>query len=198
MQKKSGLSFTQHALLEKISAYFQALSVHNHKPIYAKLDRRLFSPDNETIADCLAQAQTTLQTLRQLRDDQQAEFYAEKLVAQYHALLELSTANRASQRPAPAPKPSAAPKHSVHALPPAERLEKYYEFLTRLNDLIAEQAEQLLTCPTNDKPLLLQKIAASEQRKQRCQDAIDHLEEYLAFVAEREKKESAVWNDLGV
>lgn len=79
-------------------------------------------------------------------------------------------------------------KHHIHDLPPAERLEKYYQFLTQLNDLIAQQNEQLLSCEESTQlQQLIEKVKITEQRKQRCLDAIDNLEEYLLFVAERDK-----------
>lgn len=179
--------------LDNMRHYFEALSGHQDKPIRQRLDPRLFSPENETVGQCLAEAQQTLLVLQNVSETVQAEFYAEKLVAQYHALLDLLQPN-ARRKPhfAPRPAPLKADNHSVHQLPHKERLEKYYDYLRRLNDLIAQQNEALLQADASQQPLLMQKIQHTEQRKQRCQDAIDNLEEYLLFVAERERGESAV------
>ncbi|TNH04962.1 hypothetical protein FHQ27_06130 [Testudinibacter sp. TR-2022] len=186
------------ARLNEIEAYFQALSIHKNMPLHRKLDPRLFSPDNETLAQCLAQALTTLQIVQQACETEQDQaltaFYAEKLTAQYHVLQELTSDNRTFYQTKASGKEAERNQqaHEVHRLPPPQRLAKYYEFLTRFNDLIAEQYTQLLACEISEKSARQQKIATLEQRKQRCQAAIDHLEEYLAFVEARQKK-SAVF-----
>ncbi|MDH2999400.1 hypothetical protein A1D23_04685 [Chelonobacter oris] len=172
---------------DKIACYFQALAEYENKPITQPLDSRLFSIEHETVGQCLAQARQTLAILQHTgQETAQAAFYAEKLVAQYHALLDLTQSH--SQKPHFAAKPAPIKnKHQVHDLPPKARLEKYYQFLRQLNDLVAQQNDALLQATPQHHSTLIQKIQQTEQRKQRCQDAIDNLEEYLFFVAEREK-----------
>lgn len=178
-------------VIEKIETHFQSLQQYQQQPIRSKLDPQLFSPENETVADCLAQLQQTLSALKQATDRTQLEFYSEKLVAQYHALLDILQPSISSQPHFAAnftPKaPTKKNKHQVHDLPPQVRLEKYYQFLRQLNDLIAQQNDAMLQAESSQQAAWLQRIQQTEQRKQRCQDAIDNLEEYLLFVAERDQ-----------
>ncbi|MGV6989611.1 primosomal replication protein PriC [Testudinibacter sp. P80/BLE/0925] len=177
-------------LMEKIESYFRQLLPYQQQPISAKLDSRLFATENETVGDCLTQIQQTFSILRQATEAEQVEFYTEKLLAQYHALLDMLQPT-ASVQPHFAANftPKAATKknkHQVHDLPPQVRLEKYYQFLRQLNDLIAQQNDAMLQAEPLQQAAWLQRIQQTEQRKQRCQDAIDNLEEYLLFVAERD------------
>ena len=184
-------------LLDKISSYFdvissQKLQQDSQIPRYAGLDPRLFCIENETLGQCVAEARNTLQALQQSSSRTESEFYAERLVAQYHALLEIihpeTTAKPHFIAANPITPTRKKEKHHIHDLPPAERLEKYYQFLTQLNDLIAQQNEQTLSCEdSTQQQQLIEKVKITEQRKQRCLDAIDNLEEYLLFVAERDK-----------
>lgn len=179
---------TIQARWDNMQHYLQALSQYKHNLITWQLDPRLFSLDNETVGQCLTEALQTFDRLQNMTEIAQVEFYAEKLVAQYHALLEFT-------RPINTTKPhftlpNVAAKHQnkqqIHQLPPKVRLEKYYQFLRRFNDMIAQQNDELLHTEPQQQAVILAKIQQIELRKQRCQDAIDNLEGYLMFAAERE------------
>ena len=80
-------------------------------------------------------------------------------------------------------------QYDVFQLPAEERIHKYYEFLTRFNDRIADLEQQQQLAPREQKPLFQQQLALLQQRRQRCLAAIEQLEEYLEFKASQAKSE---------
>lgn len=139
------------------------------------------------IRQCLTQ-------LEKINDDnvQKYTFYSEKLKGQCNALSEaLSQTNaktnikfqhndtslqsvqerREKQRIA------------LNKLPPRERLSKYYEALQTLNTKLERQRDCFEEATLlQDKQTYSQQIAITQQRKQRCSEAIEQLEEYLALL----------------
>ena len=81
-------------------------------------------------------------------------------------------------------------QHSIHRLPPRERLEKYYEALQQLTEKYEEAKAQANTAQTDiQQDMHKQTAAIYLTRRQKCLEAIETLEEYLAF---KELQESAV------
>ena len=82
-------------------------------------------------------------------------------------------------------------QHSIHKLPPRERLEKYYEALERLNKLYQQHKDLAQAEKNNDEKIRYAQLAEGyKKRQQKCQDAIDLLEEYLVFKEELENREN--------
>ena len=85
---------------------------------------------------------------------------------------------------------SSKSQHSIHRLPPRERLEKYYEALQQLTGKYEEAKAQADTAQTDiQRDIHKQTAAIYLTRRQKCLEAIETLEEYLAF---KEAQESAV------
>ena len=118
---------------------------------------------------------------------------AEHLLGQCTALTEAM--NRKYRKPiqqkkTEQPITSSKSQHSIHRLPPRERLEKYYEALQQLTEKYEEAKAQANTAQTDiQRDMHKQTAAIYLTRRQKCLEAIETLEEYLAF---KEAQESAV------
>ncbi|TCP95534.1 restart primosome assembly protein PriC [Cricetibacter osteomyelitidis] len=167
--------------------------------IYAKFDRTLFSDDFASFEFYQNEIQATFEQLEQLNQQtEQWEFLTAKLLAQCTALSEAMNRQQFPSKSAQKPTKSAVVsqrklskseqvKHEIHKLPPRERLSKYYEALSALNNKITHQENLLLTATTQDeKKFYHQQITITQQRKNRCLEAIELLEEYLAFKDEKD------------
>lgn len=183
-------------LKKAIEGLYQQIGIASDQQIYAKFDRTLFSDDFEIFAFYQQEIQYTLQQLEQLSDIQaeQETFLSEKLAAQCTALAE--AVNRSKQKNTRQSQSavnsqrnlskSEKAKQDIHKLPPRERLVKYYEALDALNNKLIEQENVLLTCQTTEQKVQYSNlISITQQRKNRCLEAIELLEEYLAFTAEK-------------
>ena len=80
---------------------------------------------------------------------------------------------------------SSKSQHSIHRLPPRERLDKYYEALQKLTEKYEEAKAQA----NIQRDMHKQTAEIYLTRRQKCLEAIETLEEYLAF---KEAQESAV------
>lgn len=122
-----------------------------------------------------------LMTLKQIQEVDEKDtallyFLSEKLLSQYEMIFSYF-----SHKTKRSPALSQSEKDRIHQLPPRERLDKYYEALNQLNQKIAELEALHSTSPTM---LLAQRLAHQKQRRDKCLDAIELLEEYLAFKQE--------------
>ncbi|MGF7453699.1 primosomal replication protein PriC [Pasteurella bettyae] len=183
-------------LQEKVTTLTKQFSNAADKKIYAKFDRTLFTEDFEKGAFYFSQLQQTLDQIKQLNNDQieQISFFTEKLLAQCTALtdalniVELQTNKTATKT---AQNKREKLKAQINQLPPRERLVRYYEALQALNEKVSELQDNLEICTTaQDKGIYLRQIEITNQRKARCIEAIDILEEYLSFQEEKEEKEN--------
>ena len=157
-------------LEQKVQQLTQVYQADSDKKINAKFNRTLFTEDFETVGFYLKEIQQSLTKLCKIphQNEEQIVFMVEHLLGQCTALTE--AINRKHKKPIQ-PKitepqvESSKSQHSIHRLPPRERLEKYYEALHK------------------------QTAAIYLTRRQKCLEAIETLEEYLAF---KEAQESAV------
>ena len=70
-------------------------------------------------------------------------------------------------------------------------MEKYYEALERLNKLYQQHKDLAQAEKNNDEKIRYVQLAEGyKKRQQKCQDAIDLLEEYLVFKEELENREN--------
>ena len=192
------MSENRTALLSKlatvVSALQQRYTNQARKLVYAKFDPMLFSENFQPTDFYLKEIQHTLDQLHQLQDDDVAQtaFFSEKLLAQCTALSDAIAKPNAQQPPSAvsfSPKLSAREqrRQEWEQLPPRERLDKYYEALKALNDKLNEQKDGLKQAQSDlEKARCAELIEQTRARRQRCLDAIEVLEEYLAFKAAQE------------
>ncbi|MDH2926596.1 primosomal replication protein PriC [Lonepinella koalarum] len=179
------------ALLNQLNQYIIELEQHyahlKQKTLYNKFDPMLFSENFQTVDFYLNEMQQCLQQLQRLgeQDRVQFVFFSEKLVSQYTALQD---AIRLLQKPKSAVenKPILNKRdqlrQQIELLPPREKLVKYYEALQALNDKLYTQENQLnLASSDMQKKAIEQQINITKQRRERCLNAIELLEEYLVF-----------------
>ncbi|MCW9699530.1 primosomal replication protein PriC [Avibacterium sp. 20-129] len=174
------------ALRQKIAQCYQQYPVSDTQKIYAKFDRTLFSEDFQHFKFYRAELNNTLAQIERLQENEhtQCQFYTEKLLAQLQALLDaLKQHKRRDKKTFTNPSPQSAQnkqQHAIHRLPPRERLAKYYEALQALNQKIAHQQDQYVQTQNELKKQQLQQlIRHTEQRRTRCLEAIELLEEHL-------------------
>lgn len=157
--------------------------------IYTKFNPMLFSENYQSTKFYLNELNYTLSQLQQLneKDIAQFAFFSEKLLAQCTALTEAldkpqfqqaqSTVNSITKLEIREQR-----RQELEQLPPRERLDKYYEALKALNDKLNAQKDQL----KQNQDLTTQNyytnlIEQTRLRRKRCLEAIELLEEYLAF-----------------
>lgn len=173
---------------EKLEQLYQQYAHQSSQPILAKFDRTLFSEDFQPFAFYYAELQQTLSQFHRLNENDESEidFLAEKLIAQCTALQEALLKQNNGEKSAVNFRPVLSKREQlrreIDQLPPRERLEKYYEALQKLNEKISEKTDELQTALSAEQKNLCQKqLEQLYQRRQNCLEAIELLEEYLAF-----------------
>ena len=201
---------------QKVQQLYQAHLSKREEKIFAKFDRTLFSENGQNVSFYLKEINQTLDRIKTLEsnDLNHYNFLAERLLAQCSVLSEAltrknthltvpqTTTKQTIQKPQHSiqkpqhsiQKPQHSiqkSQHSIHKLPPRERLEKYYEALERLNKLYQQHKDLAQAEKNNDEKIRYTQLAESyKKRQQKCQDAIDLLEEYLVFKEELENREN--------
>ncbi|OOF82525.1 primosomal replication protein N [Rodentibacter ratti] len=177
-------------LEQKVQQLYQIHSAQLEEKIFTKFDRTLFSENGQTLSFYFAEINQTLIRMKSLdsNDVNHYNFIAEHLFKQCNALSETlnrknTTFTQQKRQQNPTIKKT---QHSIHKLPPRERLEKYYEALEQLNNLYQQHRDFALT--QNDpieKKRMVELANSYKHRRQKCQEAIDLLEEYLTFKEEQ-------------
>ena len=180
---------------QKVQQLYQAHLSKREGKIFAKFDRTLFSENGQNVSFYLKEINQTLDRIKTLEsnDLNHYNFLAERLLAQCSVLSEaLTRKNTHLTVPQTTTKQTIQKsQHSIHKLPPRERLEKYYEALERLNKLYQQHKDLAQAEKNNDEKIRYTQLAESyKKRQQKCQDAIDLLEEYLVFKEELENREN--------
>jgi len=179
---------------QKVQQLYQAHLSKREEKIFAKFDRTLFSENGQNISFYLKEINQTLDRIKTLKsnDLNHYNFLAERLLAQYSVLSEaLARKNTHLTAPQTTKQTIHKSQHSIHKLPPRERLEKYYEALERLNKLCQQHKDLAQAEKNNDEKIRYAQLAEGyKKRQQKCQDAIDLLEEYLVFKEELENREN--------
>ena len=184
------------ALEQKVQLLHDNYHAQQEKKIFAKFDRTLFSENGQTAEFYFAEIQQTLEKIKSLHSDDvnHYAFITEHLLKQCTALSEaLNRANKPFIHKQEMPsKPVKKAQHEIHKLPPRERLVKYYEALEQLNNLYQQQRDIARTETNPQEKQRSEQIAERyKQRRQKCQEAIDLLEEYLAFKEEQENRNNS-------
>ncbi|WP_114892352.1 primosomal replication protein PriC [Haemophilus haemolyticus] len=182
-------------LEQKVQRLCEAHLSKREEKIFAKFDRTLFSENGQNISFYLKEINQTLDRIKTLESNNlnHYNFLTERLLAQCSVLSEaLTRKNTHLTAPQTTTKQTIKKsQHSIHKLPPRERLEKYYEALERLNKLYQQYKDLAQAEKNNDEKIRYTQLAESyKKRQQKCQDAIDLLEEYLVFKEELENREN--------
>ena len=180
---------------QKVQQLYQAHLSKREEKIFTKFDRTLFSENGQNVSFYLKEINQTLDRIKTLEsnDLNYYNFLAERLLAQCSVLSEaLTRKNTHLTVPQTTTKQTIQKsQHSIHKLPPRERLEKYYEALERLNKLYQQYKDLAQAEKNNDEKIRYAQLAEGyKKRQQKCQDAIDLLEEYLVFKEELENREN--------
>ncbi|WP_118785134.1 primosomal replication protein PriC [Haemophilus haemolyticus] len=180
---------------QKVQQLYQAHLSKREEKIFAKFDRTLFSENGQNVSFYLKEINQTLDRIKTLESNNlnHYNFLAERLLAQCSVLSEaLTRKNTHLTAPQTTTKQTIQKsQHSIHKLPPRERLEKYYEALERLNKLYQQHKDLAQAEKNNDEKIRYAQLAEGyKKRQQKCQEAIDLLEEYLVFKEEMENREN--------
>ena len=179
---------------QKVQQLYQAHLSKQEEKIFAKFDRTLFSENGQNVSFYLKEINQTLDRIKALEsnDLNHYNFLTERLLAQCSVLSEALTRKNTHLTVSQTPKQTIQKsQYSIHKLPPRERLEKYYEALERLNKLYQQHKDLAQAEKNNDEKIRYAQLAKGyKKRQQKCQDAIDLLEEYLVFKEEMENREN--------
>ena len=179
---------------QKVQQLYQT-NLPQEEKIFAKFDRTLFSENGQNVSFYLKEINQTLDRIKTLEsnDLNYYNFLAERLLAQCSVLSEALTRKNTHQTAPQTTTEQTIQKsqHSIHKLPPRERLEKYYKAFERLNKLYQQHKDLAQAEKNNDEKIRYAQLAEGyKKRQQKCQDAIDLLEEYLVFKEELENREN--------
>lgn len=173
-------------LRHTLTRFYAQYHLAEERKIFAKFDRTLFSEDFQSFGFYVRELEHTLASLEKLQgnDATQYRFYSHKLLAQCNALADALVP--AARQPATTVKTGASArerqKQLIHQLPPRERLEKYYAALQALNEKLEKQhAGYMRSTDHSAKQYYLRQTEITKQRRLRCLEAIELLEEYLAL-----------------
>lgn len=179
---------------QKVQQLYQS-NLPQEEKIFAKFDRTLFSENGQNVSFYLKEINQTLDRIKTLEsnDSNHYNFLAERLLAQCSVLSEALVRKNTHLTESQTTTKQTIQKsqHSIHKLPPRERLEKYYEAREQLNNLYRQHKDLAQAEKNNDKKIRYAQLAeVYKKRQQKCQDAIDLLEEYLVFKEEVENREN--------
>ncbi|MCK8908884.1 primosomal replication protein [Haemophilus influenzae] len=180
---------------QKVQQLYQAHLSKREEKIFAKFDRTLFSENGQNVSFYLKEINQTLDRIKTLEsnDSNHYNFLAERLLAQCSVLSEALVRKNTHLTESQTTTKQTIQKsqHSIHKLPPRERLEKYYEAREQLNNLYRQHKDLAQAEKNNDEKIRYAQLAeVYKKRQQKCQDAIDLLEEYLVFKEEVENREN--------
>lgn len=180
---------------QKVQQLYQAHLSKREEKIFAKFDRTLFSENGQNVSFYLKEINQTLDRIKALESNvpNHYNFLAERLLAQCSVLSEALVRKNTHLTESQTTTKQTIQKsqHNIHKLPPRERLEKYYEAREQLNNLYRQHKDLAEAEKNNDEKMRYAQFAESyKKRLQKCQDAIDLLEEYLVFKEEIENREN--------
>lgn len=180
---------------QKVQQLYQAHLSKREEKIFAKFDRTLFSENGQNVSFYLKEINQTLDRIKTLEsnDSNHYNFLAERLLAQCSVLSEALVRKNTHLTESQTTTKQTIQKsqHSIHKLPPRERLEKYYEAREQLNNLYRQHKDLAQAEKNNDEKIRYAQLAeVYKKRQKKCQDAIDLLEEYLVFKEEVENREN--------
>lgn len=185
-------------LEQQLATLYQQQAYRKDKKIYARFPPTLFTENFETFEFYWKELNKTLEQIKSipLEKEEELTFFCNKLISQYAVLQEsLSykgkknnatfSQQKGPQKAQEAPAPYSAKeqeKRRVNTLPPRERLAKYYEYLNLFNIKVAELKDLIKTSQQElEKTRYQQRLLQTRQRRAKCLDAIEILEEFLSY-----------------
>lgn len=175
-------------LEQRVEQLYAQYGKQHETKINAKFDRTLFSEDYQSFHFYFAQIKQTLTQIADLQNEEtdNLHFLTHKLLSQCTALAEAvtkknSTYNKSAVNFKPVLSAREQRKQEIHRLPPRERLTKYYEALQALNEKIDRLTDLHKHADRLQQLNYAEQLDITRQRRQRCLDAIELLEDYLAF-----------------
>lgn len=179
-------------LTQRVHQLYTQYAEQPEKKIHATFDSRLFSENNQSFDFYLAQIEQTLAQISHLQAENtdNLDFLSQKLLAQCTALSD-ALSDPKSSKSAVNFKPVLSEREkrlqALQRLPPRERLSKYYEALQALNEKISMQEDLLQNSRfPQEKADYANQIKTTQQRRIRCLEAIEMLEEYLSLTEQRD------------
>lgn len=174
-------------LKQSLQDFFACYATQKEEIVYAKFSPNLFTENWQKTAFYFAQIEHSLIQLEQIESDniEAWQFYTQKLSAQCTALSDALTRQQQNAQLFPVKEENKLQnkrQHPVHTLPPRERLAKYYEYLASFNEKIQHEKDELNKAQREDVSFSRLKLEQLEQRRARCLEAIEMLEEYLIFL----------------
>ncbi|MBN6078074.1 primosomal replication protein [Aggregatibacter actinomycetemcomitans] len=177
-------------LKQSLQHFFEHYDAQKEETVYAKFSTNLFTENRQKTAFYFQQIEQTFACLEQVEAGnlEALQFYSQKLSAQCTALSDALTRQQQNDQPFPRktkeeePEPADKRRHPVHRLPPRERLAKYYDYLASFNEKIQLVQDALEKAQHERQLVNKQTLKQLEQRRARCLEAIDVLEEYLVFM----------------
>ena len=175
-------------LKQSLEHFFAHYATQKEEIVYTKFSPNLFTENWQKTAFYFAQIEHTLIQLEQIESDniEAWQFYTQKLSAQCSALSDALTRQQQNAQLFPVKEENKLQnkrQHPVHTLlPPRERLAKYYEYLASFNEKIQHEKDELNKAQREDVSFSRLKLEQLEQRRARCLEAIEMLEEYLIFL----------------
>ncbi|MDG2942609.1 primosomal replication protein [Exercitatus varius] len=193
MQNLTALLSRLHQLITQLQQQYEPVK---REILYAKFDPAVFSENFQPVEFYLNEIRHCAEQISRLtpEDVEQTAFLSEKLSAQYNALTDaLSFIEKPQAKSAVNFKQvfneREKQRRQLEQLPPRERLIKYYEALQALNEKLNGQKDlQKQSQSETEKIRIQQQIDITRRRRQRCLDAIEVLEEYLAFKQNQSKE----------
>ena len=171
-------------LKQSLQDFFAHYATQKEEIVYAKFSPNLFTENWQKTAFYFAQIEHKLEQIKS--DNIEAwQFYTQKLSAQCTALSDALTRQQQNTQLFPVKEENKLQnkrQHPVHSLPPRERLAKYYEYLASFNEKIQHEKDELNKAQREGILFSRLKLEQLEQRRARCLEAIEMLEEYLIFL----------------
>ncbi|ABR75162.1 hypothetical protein CBG46_07015 [Actinobacillus succinogenes] len=193
MQNQTALLNRLQRLITQLQKQYEPVK---RQILHTKFDPAIFSENFQPLEFYLNEIRHCIEQISQLSPEEVAQtaFFSEKLSAQYTALTDaLQFIEKPKAKSAVNFKPVLSlrekRRQQLEQLPPRARLIKYYEALQALNEKLNGQKDLQKQCLSEkEKMRIQQQIDITRQRRQRCLDAIEVLEEYLAFKENQEKE----------
>lgn len=147
----------------KVQQLYQAHLSKREEKIFAKFDRTLFSENGQSVSFYLKEINQTLDRIKTLEsnDSNHYNFLAERLLAQCSVLSEALVRKNTHLTESQTTTKQTIQKsqHSIHKLPPRERLEKYYEAREQLNNLYRQHKDLAQAEKNNDEKIRYAQLA---------------------------------------
>lgn len=136
----------------------------------------LFSLQAGTVAQFVAELQQTAQKLVEQSDSHYTEYYANRLIQQFHCLKQELMRLQGVSKDVTQFQSTYRPPKNIHHLPIEKRRVEYQKALRALNEKLAWLTEQCYVADPEQRAQYIALIEETEYRKYKCLNAIQELE----------------------